>query len=849
MVREVLELKHAKNGKEKNRFSPSSGRFAYSRLSKVVRRSFVAVAAMVVFVTTYAMILPAITISTPNCGIEEHTHADSCYRIEKKLICTNTDEAHVHTDKCYSEQRILACGKEIHVHTDECYAKPTEEPTSENSNAPPGSNPKEKDQMLLNGMDLAALKSEITSQYIDFEEYLASVGGKIESFLYDSNNNLIDTIYEASGQGYTYTLRLSSPYIMPGTYYYALPKGIDVDFASKTGDISNGDSVIGTYQISADSTYILFTFDESASHYQDITGQITLSVSFEETIDASVGKSGWLITPEGTTDGFFHFKITAKIPAAREGLAMRQWRLSDRSEITYQWVHDFAEAENAKNTHVYISYGDVERREIYNIKDVWNNTGEQIAYYVDENSSNKYLYLVNRCTCEESRLCLEKKDGKCHSTLLSAYPGWCTCWSLDENATVDIEYKNAVNGYDGKPILRDQNNMSDTDSDSQTYENNVTLTGRYRDSSSGSGNDSAESGSAGIRDLITKKSRVSVPYSSMFDKKESKKAEADNEYTSEFTITFNKHCTDMSKLDVDGDGNFDDHVTLVDRMESLKYVTGSMKVIAVDAEGNQIELLSGTDFTVDCEQTEKGNDLTIKLYKLGKYVYIITYEAQVFSEPSSSIVEIKNDVMFDIYGNQTFGEEGQNPNPVYRYSRRFAYEEQWDYLKYKVNILKTDYEDDTKTLEGAVFALYSEDGNEVARRTTDSEGKASFATDAAEGLIFKTGTLYYIEEKQAPGGYDLNTLKYWFYFSESSDPVLERRMNERYPGINLTLVQPNADKEYIAEFNITNEKAFELPETGGGGVYPYIFAGGFLIVLSVAGIIFRQRFKRGYRKD
>ena len=33
----------------------------------------------VVFCTTYAMILPAITLEQNSCGLTEHTHTDACY--------------------------------------------------------------------------------------------------------------------------------------------------------------------------------------------------------------------------------------------------------------------------------------------------------------------------------------------------------------------------------------------------------------------------------------------------------------------------------------------------------------------------------------------------------------------------------------------------------------------------------------------------------------------------------------------------------------------------------------------------------------------------------------------------
>ena len=101
-------------------------------------------ACVVVFCTTYALILPAITLSAePKCGLEEHTHTEDCY--ETRLVCGQeeapetdpagsqeaaepagsqeaAEPAHVHTDACY--ERVLTCEKTEHTHTDACYADP-----------------------------------------------------------------------------------------------------------------------------------------------------------------------------------------------------------------------------------------------------------------------------------------------------------------------------------------------------------------------------------------------------------------------------------------------------------------------------------------------------------------------------------------------------------------------------------------------------------------------------------------------------------------------------------------------------------------------------------------------------
>ena len=93
----------------------------FRRWSKLVT----ILACVVVFCTTYALILPAVTMTSETyCGKEAHTHNEECY--ERELICTlgSDENIHEHTDACYESQLVLACGQEEgpeHTHTTDCY--------------------------------------------------------------------------------------------------------------------------------------------------------------------------------------------------------------------------------------------------------------------------------------------------------------------------------------------------------------------------------------------------------------------------------------------------------------------------------------------------------------------------------------------------------------------------------------------------------------------------------------------------------------------------------------------------------------------------------------------------------
>lgn len=87
-------------------------------------------AAVVVFCTTYALILPAITMEGESCGIPEHIHEESCYAqvesaSQRVPICTAEGlHIHTHTPECYDETGALICGYAdfvVHEHDDSCY--------------------------------------------------------------------------------------------------------------------------------------------------------------------------------------------------------------------------------------------------------------------------------------------------------------------------------------------------------------------------------------------------------------------------------------------------------------------------------------------------------------------------------------------------------------------------------------------------------------------------------------------------------------------------------------------------------------------------------------------------------
>ena len=104
----------------------------YTKVHKRKRlrhRVVTVLAGVVVFCTTYALILPAITLEK-QCDIPKHTHTDACYAqvtsVEKRVpVCSaETLEIHRHTADCYDADGNPTCGYAdfvVHSHDSRCY--------------------------------------------------------------------------------------------------------------------------------------------------------------------------------------------------------------------------------------------------------------------------------------------------------------------------------------------------------------------------------------------------------------------------------------------------------------------------------------------------------------------------------------------------------------------------------------------------------------------------------------------------------------------------------------------------------------------------------------------------------
>lgn len=107
------------------------GYLTRSRRRRTWRKLVSILACVVVFCTTYALILPAITLEeAPVCGKPEHTHRGACYTqvtscVREELACLPEHlNLHQHTAGCFDENGVPVCGYAnfvVHTHDTSCY--------------------------------------------------------------------------------------------------------------------------------------------------------------------------------------------------------------------------------------------------------------------------------------------------------------------------------------------------------------------------------------------------------------------------------------------------------------------------------------------------------------------------------------------------------------------------------------------------------------------------------------------------------------------------------------------------------------------------------------------------------
>ncbi len=302
-----------------------------------------------------------------------------------------------------------------------------------------------------------------------------------------------------------------------------------------------------------------------------------------------------------------------------------------------------------------------------------------------------------------------------------------------------------------------------------------------------------------------------------------------------FSCTFNQ-----SQHDLSGHGA----ITLHFQMQGdLAYQRGGLTVTAVDADGAAQPLAYGEEYALAVSDDLSALELT--LLSPGAARYQIEYPVNVSPDAAGGAytVTVRAEVLGQAY---EAAAEGVLPSLQTE-----------DYV---LHARKLDA-GTNEPIAGAIYGLYTAQGERLALATSDQNGALAFTPDL--GVQLTGGQLYYLQETGAAAHYLLDDTRYWFYYAGEgeADALAQQAAAEQaghYRAGDLLVRIPNhgyTDAPYAAQalsaettalaepLVLRGERAaYELPETGGPGVLWCIIAG--LALLVPSGLLLYKR-KRG----
>lgn len=524
------------------------------------------------------------------------------------------------------------------------------------------------------------------------------------------------------------------------------------------------------------------------------------------------GQAIGVVTKTGTfisdaADGGFLWEVQATIPGRAEGKrAEYSWAISDEMRLL--------DADGAMEADV---YNDINLATVYT---VYNGTTIQVPRIQDatdadmfawdnawtsDDGSTRTINLLMRCQCT-AETC---HWGNCGEYYYHDDAGkeavtreFCQCWTQTQEMTFTLVYKTTdlstleVYGPLDYKVSNRARLYYMTDSTNSVEVSN---------------------------DIAT----VTIP--NLFEKKLTHDFDG---YVANYKITVNEAGLVLT-----------DDVPLYIRdvmSDTLAYIGGSLMITTEDENGNITLLHEGADYTVTYDGTGKQTDsagnkahvLDIVILHPQPVLYTLDYDATlIMPEQVTSGIRYSNYAEITLWGEKI---QDSAVEKVYANINIAA-------TSYKVEMIKTSALTG-KPLGGATFGLFNahHDGL-IATGVTDALGRLDFETNVIQGIILLDHTLYYLQELQAPEGYTLDDTKYWFCFCNKTSDTCDR-CDEVLAGLQAVRIP----FEQIGNIRINNEPMdYDLPGTGGPGIYPLILVSVMFIVTPlVYGFIRRRKRER-----
>lgn len=331
------------------------------------------------------------------------------------------------------------------------------------------------------------------------------------------------------------------------------------------------------------------------------------------------------------------------------------------------------------------------------------------------------------------------------------------------------------------------------------------------------------------RTVLISDSQVAVPIPGLFDKTLTHDFDGQ---IAHYKITVNE-----AKLVLTNGTPLKIHDVMTD---SLAFISGSLVITSEDANGNITTLRQGADYTVTYDGTgnihddygENAHVLDITILHPQPVTYILDYDTTlIFGTNATEAVKYKNSAKISLWGEELTADTVEKVYANLNISAK----------SYKVDMYKTSAMTGDP-LPGATFGLFNEQGGLISAEVTDDNGYLHFQTNVVKGIILREHELYYLQELEAPMGYQLDNTKHWFCFcNETTDTCA--KCNELIAGKDKAFRIPF---ETVGIVEAANEIIrYDLPATGGPGVYPFVMLGMMFIVSPFAyGFILRRKQER-----
>ena len=583
---------------------------------------------------------------------------------------------------------------------------------------------------------------------------------------------------------------------------YKIPKTVTCDYCGELELGNEGWSYYINYTSTPTKLNTPGTFDYENKVTVDAQTAWGWSNFNHGAITAEIIKNGSFVSDAAS--GAFLWEIQATIPGRAEGQrAEYSWFISDEMRLLDESGTSIGRLHNDANLSVVTATYNGTTIRIPRIQDAtdsdmfaWDN-----AWTATENgiSHTRNINLLCRCQCTPetchwtgcSEYWFQKDDGTW------ATNGFCQCWTETQNMTFTFLYKTSdlsvIEGY-GSLGYKVNNHaqlfyMPDSNSSVRVSYDDATVT---------------------------------IP--NLFEKQLTNDFDG---YTAHYKITVNE-----GKLVLTNGTPLTIHDVMT---ETLVYISGSLVITAEDANGNLTTLKQGADYTVTYDGTGGATDehgrpvhiLDIVILRPQPVMYILDYDATL-TIPTGVTEAIKytNSATITLWGEKITDTTVEKVYAEINISAK----------NYKVEMFKTCAESG-EPLGGATFGLYNAHGGLITTGVTDADGKLTFQSNIIEGIILREHILYYMQELQAPPGYQLDDTKYWFCFCNKMDNTCQTCI-ELTAGTNAQRIP----FEEIGKVHVTNQLMnYDLPATGGPGIYPLILVSVIFVITPLVYRFIRRR--------